>query len=298
MDTELRDALIAYTDSHTAVDGIYRTDVPGLALLRSNHPTPLEHKLYYERAFIVVVQGAKDLLVGTQRLRYGAGTYLVMSVAMPVRASITEATKARPYLSLAIDMERQTMAELLESIAVPGDATPESGRGFFVGTPDARQISAVRRIAPLLADPDALRMLYPGIVREVLYWSLTGQDGAEIRRLAAPEGHVQRIADAIAAMRSAFPHTLPIDRLASIANMSPSSFHQHFKAITALSPLQFQKRVRLLEARRLMLTGGTDATRAAYHVGYESLSQFTREYARMFGAPPRRDVSAVLAAAS
>jgi hypothetical protein len=131
METDLRDALLAYTDSHTASDGIYRTDVPGLVLLRSDHPTPLEHKLYYERAFIVVVQGAKDLMIGTQRLTYGAGKYLVMSVAMPVRASITEATKARPYLSLAIDIERQAMAELLESIAAPGDASPESsGLGF------------------------------------------------------------------------------------------------------------------------------------------------------------------------
>ncbi len=179
------------------------------------------------------------------------------------------------------------------------DATPAPSRlGLFVGTLDAHQADAIVRLAELLATPDAMRMLYPSIEREIFYWILTSLDGAEIRRLATPDSHTQHIAEAINVMRAEFTQSVSIERLASIAHMSPSSFHHHFKVVTSMSPLQYQKQLRLLEARRLMLASGADATRAAYKVGYESASQFSREYARMFGAPPRRDVTEFRKAAS
>jgi AraC-like DNA-binding protein len=295
----LADAILAYTDAHpAAADGVYPTEIPGLGLIRGGRETPLQHA-FYEPALIVVVQGSKELLLGDARFRYTAGHYLALSVGLPVLASITEATDDRPYLALAITLDLRLINDLMDEIGRVQDSTPAPPRlGLFVGTLDAHQADAIGRLAALLATPDAMRVLYRSIVREIFYWTLTGRDGGDIRRLAAANGRTQSIAEAIKVMRAEFAEGVSIERLAAIAHMSPSSFHHHFKAVTSMSPLQYQKQLRLLEARRLMLAGGIDATRAAYEVGYESASHFSREYVRMFGAPPRRDVVAVRSAAS
>ena len=298
MSDALREAILAYTDTHPGTNGIYRTALPGLHLIRGNNETPLQHQ-FYEPALIVVVQGSKETMLGDKRFAYRAGQYLVMSVGLPVQASITNASDEHPYLALALTIDVGIINDLLRELGTVAAATPAPTRlGLFIGTLDTHQTEAIARLAALLATPDALRVLYPSIAREIFYWTLTGRDGAEIGRLATPDSHTQRIAHAISVMRETYTETVPIERLAAIAHMSPSSFHHHFKLITSMSPLQYQKQLRLLEARRLMLASGADATHAAYQVGYESASQFSREYARMFGAPPRRDVEAFRAAVS
>ena len=299
MPPTLRESILAYTSARTAgPNGVYRTEIPGLALIRGDRHTPIEHVLY-DPAVIVVVQGAKELMLGDTRFRYGAGQYMLLSVGLPVLASITEAEPERPYLAAALTIDLHMINDLIDELGrAPYTASTASGLGLFVGTLDANQLDGFTRLAALLPVPGAIRVLYPSIAREIFYWLLAGRDGAELRRIATPASHTQRIADAINTMRAELSETVPIERLAAIAHMSPSSFHQHFKAVTAMSPLQYQKQLRLLEARRMMIADGADATRAAYHVGYESPSQFSREYARMFGAPPRRDISGFRAAAA
>jgi AraC-like DNA-binding protein len=295
----ITDAILAYTDAHpAAADGVHPTEISGLSLIRGSRKTSLEHALY-DPALIVVVQGSKELMLGDARFRYTAGQYLALSVGLPVLASITEATEDRPYLALAITLDLRLINDLMDEIGRVQDSTPAPSRiGLFVGTLDAQQRDATARLAALLATPDAMRVLYQTIVRELFYWTLTGRDGGDIRRLAAMNSRTQSIAKAINVMRAEFTDGVPVERLAAIAHMSVSSFHHHFKAVTSMSPLQYQKQLRLLEARRLMLAGGVDATHAAYEVGYESASHFSREYVRMFGAPPGRDVAAVRMAAS
>ncbi len=291
MTDALRDTVLAYTDAHLGTNGVYKTEIPSLNLIRGDRETSLQHA-FYDPALIVVVQGSKELMLGDARFTYTEGQYLVLSVGLPVLAKITDAGDDRPYLALALTIELHLINDLMDQVGRVPDSTPTPPRlGLFVGTLDAQQASALVRLAALLASPDAMRVLYPSIAREIFYWTLTGRDGAEIRRLAMPGSNTQRIAEAINVMRAEFSGSVSIERLAAIAHMSPSSFHHHFKLITSMSPLQYQKQLRLLEARRLMLANGSDATRAAYQVGYESASQFSREYARMFGAPPHRDVT-------
>jgi len=295
---ELRDAILAYTDSHSGTNGVYPTEVPNLQLIRGDRETSLEH-VFYDPALIVVVQGSKDLQLRDTRFTYRAGQYLVLSVGLPVLASITDASDCRPYLALALTIDSRIINDLMDELGRDSDPTSTPSRlGLFVATLDAHQRDAVHRFAALLPKPGAMRALYASVAREIFYWTLTGSDGAEIRRLATPGSHAQRIAEAVNVMRADFTGSVSIDRLAAIAHMSASSFHHHFKAMTSMSPLQYHKQLRLLQARRLMLAGGADATRAAYEVGYESISQFSREYARMFGAPPRRNVTELRTAAS
>ncbi len=291
MAAALQDSILAYTDGRTGTNGLFHTDVDALKLIRGDRETPLQHA-FYEPSLIVVVQGTKEMLLGDACFTYTAGQYLVLSIGLPVLAGISDAGPDRPYLALALTIDQRLIDDLAAQIGgAPEGEDAASRLGLFVGTLDARQADAVGRLVALLATPDALRVLYPSIAREIFYWLLTGPDGPQVRRLAAPERRTQRIAEAINVLRADVSESVSVERLAAIAHMSVSSFHAHFKAVTSMSPLQYQKQLRLLEARRLMLSDGADATRAAYEVGYESASQFSREYARMFGAPPRRDVA-------
>ena len=294
----LRDAVLAYTSGHCGTGGLVATEVPALRLIRGGRETSLEHA-FHEPALIVVVAGSKDLMLGDARLTYGAGQYLVLSVGLPIVARVTGASEDLPYLALALTLDLRLINDLMDRIGrAPESAVAKPELGLFVGTLDPAQAGAILRLAALLENPAALRVLYPSLANEIFYWLLVGRDGPEIRRLATSDSHTQRIARAIDVMRAEVARSVTIERLAASANMSASSFHQHFKAVTSMSPLQFHKQLRLLEARRLMLSDGADVTRAAYHVGYESASQFSREYARMFGAPPRRDIAAFRSAAS
>jgi AraC-like DNA-binding protein len=286
----LRRAVWRYTDAHADAQGVAIPPMPGLAMIRAYAPT-LQTRSMYRPVLCLVLQGAKAMTIGTEAVTFAAGQSVIVSVDLPTHGRVVQARRDAPYLALAIELDMAIMREVMgQSAATPA---PPPRREPLLFLDDTEQVIAdcALRLMRLLDRPEAIPVLRPAILKELHYWLLAGRHGDALRRLALPDSHVQRIARAIAILRAEFTGAIPVERLATAAAMSPSSFHQHFKAVTSLSPLQFQKQLRLLEARRLMLSEGLSASRAGFEVGYESVSQFTREYARLFGAPPRRDVS-------
>lgn len=284
--TDLLDAVRRYTDAHLGPDGVAPTAIPGLSTIRALGPSDLSYAI--SRPLVaLVVQGAKHVTMGTQGFAFGAGESLLITADVPTVSQITRASPAAPYYSFVLELDPAVIADLaaeMKAVHVADDAPVRTG------TTDAEVADAAARLIRLLDRPASLPMLGPQLVRELHYWLLAGRHGTAIRRLGWPDGHVPRIARAVAILRADYARPLPVERLAEAAGMSLSSFHQHFKAVTSLSPLQFQKHLRLIEARRLMLAEGMSASNASFAVGYESVPQFTREYRRMFGRPPVQDV--------
>jgi AraC-like DNA-binding protein len=237
----------------------------------------------------LVVQGAKNVTTGATSVDFSAGESLLITADVPIVSQITRASQAAPYLSLVLELDQAVIAELGVQM---GAAPEERYAPVRVQTTDAEVADAALRLLRLLDRPAAVPVLHAQLVRELHYWLLAGRHGPALRRLGWPNGAAQRVARAVALLRTDFARTLPVERLADVAGMSPSSFHQHFRAVTSLSPLQFQKQLRLIEARRLMLGEGASASVAAFAVGYESVPQFTREYGRLFGTTPVRDTKA------
>jgi AraC-like DNA-binding protein len=290
MSSALKDAVLAYTDGRVSHDIFYPTAIDTLLLMRSDRETSPRRALY-RPALCINVQGAKQVMLGDEVLDYAELQYLVVSVDLPVLGRITCAAPDKPFLAIALEIDVTLLREVMEQLGGPLRAPGESGLGVFVGNFTPPLAECALRLMRLLETPQAIPVLYPAILRELYYWLLTGPDGAAIGRLALPDSHTQRIAKAIHVMREDFASPVRVERLAAVASMSPSSFHQHFKAVTSMTPLQYQKQLRLLEARRLMTADAANAMNAAYQVGYESASQFSREYARMFGVPPKRDAA-------
>jgi AraC-like DNA-binding protein len=278
-------------------DGAHETPVAGLATMRASAPSqPLSS--VYEPSLCIVVQGRKQARLGDEIYRYDPLNYLVVSVTLPMTGQITEASSDRPYLSLRININRNLIGELLMQAGPVLRQGAGPDRGLYVAKADAALLDAVVRLVRLLDQPQDALVLAPLITREVHYRALSGELGDQLREVCIVDSQIQRIARAIDALRTRFAESFSIDDLASIAHMSASSFHHRFKQVTAMSPVQFQKQLRLHEARRLMLTEGLEASSAAHRVGYDSPSQFSREYRRQFGAPPRREVGALRAGAS
>lgn len=282
------------TQSLACEDGVNATSVPGVALVRASSPTQPLPSLY-EPSLCIVVQGRKRSVLRREVYVYDPLNYLVVSVTLPVSGQILEATTERPYLCLRLTIDVTIVAELLSQVAAPPVDRDRSDRGLFVARMSEEMLDAVLRLMRLLDSPQDAVVLAPLAVREIHYRALTGQLGYRLQELCSAGGQAQRIARAINLIKGRFAEPLRIEELADALHMSVSSLHHHFKAVTAMSPLQFQKHVRLHEARKLMLTEGTDAASAAHRVGYESASQFSREYRRLFGAPPRREIEAMRA---
>jgi AraC-like DNA-binding protein len=290
MSSSLKQALGRYMDAQGGDDGLYRTPIDGLMLMRASAPA-MPHHVIYRPALCVVAQGAKQVMLGETVFDYGEMQALIVNVELPALGKVTRASVEEPYLAFALCFDVGIMREVLQDLPQSPQPSGEPGLGLFVDDLSPPLADCVLRLVRMLETPQAIPVLYPSVMREICFWLLTGPHGGEVSKLALPNSHTQRITDAIYVLRDDFAQPISIERLAAAARMSPSSFHQHFKALTAMTPLQYQKQLRLLEARRLMLNGGASATGAAYQVGYESASQFSREYARMFGAPPRRDVT-------
>ncbi|KGB92841.1 MULTISPECIES: AraC family transcriptional regulator [Burkholderia] len=266
------------------------TAIDGLVLLRSNRER-LSAPRIMKPALCVVVQGAKWTTFGGRRYDYGPGRALVVSVEMPATSRIVKASDAEPFLGLVLEFDLAMMRDVLERLDTPPlQAAGPVGQGVCVTDFGGQLADCVLRLVRLLETPDAIPIVAPLVKREICYWLLAGPHGGEVSRVVFANGHAQRVVAAIHALRGQFAETIRVDELAAVAQMSPSAFHRQFKALTSMTPLQYQKQLRLLEARHLMVTGAANAETAAYRVGYESASQFSREYARMFGAPPRRDV--------
>ena len=242
----------------------------------------------------IVVQGKKAALLGEETYDYGAAQYLILSVDLPISGFILEATPAQPYLGFKLDLDPRQLGEIITTQAsIIASKKETSVRGFFVSTADAPLLDCALRLTKLLDTPQDIPMLAPMITQEIYYRLLMGEQCEAVRQIATSGSNMQRIAQVIQHIKTDFTKPLRIEDLADRANMSPSSFHHHFKQVTSMSPLQYQKQLRLLEARRLMLAENSTAASAADRVGYESPSQFSREYSRMFGAPPIRDIIGV-----
>ncbi|ATE62106.1 AraC family transcriptional regulator [Thauera sinica] len=286
--TALLDAIRRYAQAHADADGFARSPIPGLAVIRATMPSGLIHDI--SRPLVcLVVQGSKEVTMGTRTFSFAAGDSLLIAADVPTVSRITRASIAAPYFSLVLELDPGIIADLADQM---GRAPANDDAPVRVEPTEADVADAALRLMRLLDRPSAVPVLRAQLMREMHYWLLAGKHGAAIRRLGWPEGHVQRIARAVAVLRSEFARPVPVQRLADAAGMSPSSFHQHFRTVTSLSPLQFQKRLRLIEARRLMFSEGMTASGAAFAVGYQSVPQFTREYGRMFGTSPVRDTKA------
>jgi AraC-like DNA-binding protein len=230
-------------------------------------------------------------MFGERLCDYRAMQSLLISVEMPAFGQVTQASAERPMIAVNLELDVGILREVLEEMDTPPKPAGEGGPGVFVQDFGPELQDCILRLTRMLSTPKAIPILYPAIMREISFWLLSGKNGGEICKLALPGSHTRRVADAIHLLRSNFTAPVRVEELAAAAKMSPSSFHQHFKLLTAMTPLQYQKQLRLLEARRLMVTDGANVASAAYRVGYESASQFSREYARMFGTPPKRDVT-------
>jgi AraC-like DNA-binding protein len=284
----LAELILRYTDAQPGQSPFF-TCIEGLAILRSNHRRRANHRLY-KPSLCITAQGTKSATFGEQTHYYGPGQALLVSVEMPGFGTVTEASPTRPYLGVILELDLAILRNVASEIPDPPKPTESLDHGVFVTDFDNHLSECTLRLVRLLDTPAAIPILYPAIMREVAYWLISGPHGSEIVRTTLNNNHEHRILQAIHFLRDHYAEPVRIVELASIAQLSSSAFHRQFKAVTSMTPLQYQKQLRLLEARRLMTAEAANVENAAYQVGYESPSQFTREYGRMFGSSPRRDV--------
>lgn len=281
--TRFRDAIAR----HAPHDGTFPTALPGVTLIRCATPT-LPMPVIYEPTVCFVAQGRKRATLGARNFHYDPASYLVASVGVPVMGAVIEATAAQPYLSLQLDLDAATLAEL--ALQHPRPRQPDSAvAGLALETMTPGLLDAATRLVSLLDTPADAAALAPLAVREILYRLLAGPKGDALHALTRANSRQAQIARAIAWLRLNFRRACAIGDIAEAAGMSRSTLHEHFKSVTDMSPLAFRTRLRMQEARRLMVADGLDAASAGYAVGYDSPSQFSRDYARLFGAPPARD---------
>ena len=247
----------------------------------------------YEPGICLAVQGAKRVLLGNESYVYGARRFLITSVDIPSIVQIIQASRTKPYLGLRLKFDLQEISQLMADSNLPPPGNQPSRRGIATGEITSPLLAAFRRLIDLLDEPQDIPILAPIIQREIYYRLLVGDQGGLLRQITTVGSRSHRISRTISWLKSHFAQPFRIDDLASQVNMSKSTFHHHFQTVTAMSPLQYQKWLRLNEARRLMLTERLDAATASLQVGYESASQFSREYGRLFGAPPLRDITSL-----
>jgi len=302
MPASVVDALLNYTNAQKG-ESPYDTGIEGFVVLRSDHAKRPDH-LLIRPSLCVTLQGAKVSTLGNNRCEYPAGKALVVSVEMPAVSQVLVASPNKPFLGVILGLDLPLMRTVLEGLEPAASPLGEAGQGTIdfdaslVVDFDAALIDCVLRLLRLLDTPQAIPELAPLIMREIHYWLLTGPQGPRIAKTALVHVRGQRVLGAVNALRGHFTHPLRVADLAKIANLSASAFHRQFKALTSMTPLQYQKQLRLLEARRLLVSDSANVESAAYEVGYVSPSQFSREYLRMFGAPPRRDSAALKSAVS
>jgi AraC-like DNA-binding protein len=263
---------------------------PSLSLSRSSGPTEPVQSVF-PPSFCFVAQGSKRALLGEEVFRYDPGHYMIYTVDLPIAFQVDEASEERPYFGFRLDLEPTLVASVIMESGIRIKKGEASTKAMDVGSVDAELLDAVVRLVRLVETPDESKVLAPLVIREIVYRLLVGGQGARLSHLLASVGDTRRISKAIGRLRENFDQPLRIDDIARELGMSVSGFHHHFKSVTAMSPLQFQKQIRLQEARRLMLGEDLDAASAGFRVGYEDPSYFSRDYKKQFGAPPQRDIA-------
>ena len=273
-------------------EGLHATSLKSLSLIRFDSCSP-QLPSVYDPCLCFVVQGRKRALLGDEIYVYDPLHYLVVSMTLPVIGQIIEASPQRPYLCMRISIDVPMLADLLLQAGPTLAATCAADRALYIARTGEMLLDAIVRLMRLVDQPRDAAVLAPLVLREIHYRVLQGELGQRLRELCRSDSQTQRVARAIELLRSRYAEALSIDELAKVAHMSASSLHHRFKEVTAMSPVQYQKHLRLHEARRLMLLEGLEASSAAHRVGYESPSQFSREYRRLFGAPPKREIDAM-----
>ena len=273
----------------TGKEGRIDTAIPGLSLFKRNKPTEPMGGMY-EPSICIIAQGAKRVLLGDDAYVYDANHYLITAVHLPTIAEVTAASQDKPYLGLRLKFDLHEISQLMADSKLPPPRVQQSPRGMATGEVTLPLLSCFQRLFDLLGEEEDIPILAPVIVREITYRLLIGDQGERLRQIASVFSQGHQIARVIDWLKVNYTESIRIEDLAKQVSMSTSTFHHHFKSLTAMTPLQFQKMLRLNEARRIMLTEATDAATVAFHVGYESASQFNREYSRLFGAPPLRDI--------
>lgn len=272
-------------------DGNVELRVPGVRIARVSHPNE-EPVHYLQRSSLcLVAQGAKIVMIGEDTYGYEAGQMAVYSIVVPMTGRVTRASYSEPYLLLMIDLDAEKIAELALKVFPRGLPQPRDPRSLYVSDADAHMIDAATRLLELMAQPVDAELLAPLVRDEILIRLLRSPMGNRVAQIGNAGSSVRRIANAVSWLRANFDQQTNIEELVKLVNMSVTSFHRQFKAVTGMSPLQYQKSLRLQEARRLMLAAMLDAGQASRRVGYSSASQFTREYGRFFGSAPARDIS-------
>lgn len=289
MTDPLLDHARRYADAHVDRNGVAATPIEGLVILRETAPSMLQYAVS-KPLVALVLQGSKRVTMGNRTFDFGTGECLLITTDVPTVSQITSASRVLPYYSLVHELDPAIIGDLVNQI---GPAPFEADQPVRVDSTEAEIADAALRLIRLFDRPATLTVLGQQLRRELHYWLLSGRHGGAIRALGVTDSHANRIGRAVALLRAHFSKPVRIEALAEAAGMSLSAFHVHFRAITSLTPLQFQKQLRLIEARRRMVAQGESIGEAAHRVGYESVSQFTREYGRMFGQPPARDIRQV-----
>lgn len=274
---------------YTGPDGVHPTSIESLFLIRESIMSEPIARVN-EISFCIIVQGEKEVLLGEERFTYGAGNFIVASVELPVTGQVIKASYDLPYLALKLEFTPKDILEVLHEPGIQSGKKQDTKRAMFIGESEPSLLDAVIRLASLLDKQKHTPILAPLYKKEILYWVLQSPNGDALQQMAVAGSNAMRIRDVIEYIISNFEKSFRIEDLAGIANMSVSSLHRHFKEVTSMSPIQFQKQLRLQEARRLLVGELSDIAETAFRVGYESQSQFTREYARMFGFSPRADI--------
>jgi AraC-like DNA-binding protein len=285
--TRLARLIVAYAPH----DGSFEMSVPGLFASRISRVENTCIRALRLPSLVITAQGAKRIIVGQDAYEYNTSCMNVCSVAMPLAAQVIQASQAAPYLSLRLDLEPHKIAELVLKVFPHGLPPVQERLAVYVAPMESGIVNAATRLMECLAQPRDVELLAPLIVEEILIRLLRSRIGARVAQMGFAESSVQRIAKAISWLRENFSQPMRVEELAELVNMSVSSFHEHFRSVTSMSPLQYQKTLRLQEARRLMLSAMMDASAASQRVGYLSASQFSREYSRFFGSAPTKDMA-------
>ncbi|MNM66282.1 Regulatory protein PchR [compost metagenome] len=288
--TRLRAELASTMHRYAPTYGVFQTGIAPLHFIRSDTPTDVIHTVH-KPGLCIVVQGRKQVQLWEESYVYDPLNYLVVSVTLPLAGQVTEASSEQPYFCIRLDIDPAEIAQLIADVSPVGVPSQHPHRGLYLDKIDSSLLDAMLRLVRLLDVPSDIPTLAPLALREIFYRLLKGQQGQRLHEIAITDSQTHRVTRAIEWLNNNYAQPLHIDELASYVNLSNSTLHHRFKAVTAMSPLQYQKQLRLQHARRLMISEGLDVSTAGFNVGYESLSQFSREYSRMFGAPPSRDIA-------
>lgn len=281
--------LIQLIESHIEQDGSHPTSIPTLVFSRYSNVTEPNYGIY-KPSLCIIVQGKKEVVLAQEHYVYSPADYLIASVNLPITGIVTEASLENPYLALKLEFTPNQILEILKDTELTFHKD-NTKRGMYVSRIELSLLDAVTRLTRLLNTPKDIPVLAPLITKEIIYRLLQGQHGVTLGQIAIEGSSTNQISDVVEHIMNYYNQSFRIEDLAEIANMSVSSLHRHFKEVTAMSPIQFQKQLRLQEARRILLSESTDAIDAAIRVGYESPSQFSREYSRLFGLPPKEDIN-------